>query len=88
MSEFATKAELEKCRADVEEQMRTLEKRLEMIELNTQSILDIVQAWNSARGFIMVIRVISATIKVMAPIAAVFGAMYYVVTHGQLPPKP
>lgn len=83
----ATKQELDECRASVDVRIDEHSLRLQTIENNTQATLDIVSAWNNARGFINVVRWLSSTIKVLAlPATAIFAVWYFFKT-GHLPPK-
>jgi len=83
----ATKQDLATCKAEVEERMNTFNERLAPIEADTRRIREIVEAWNSARGFINVVRAISATFRVLAVPAAFIAALWYLITTGHLPPK-
>ena len=87
----ATKGELDECRADVDLRLNEHSVRLQTIEANTQATLDIVVAWNNARGFINVVRWLSATVRVLALPATVIVALWYFAKTGHfpadLPPK-
>lgn len=82
----ATKGELDECRADVDLRLNEHSVRLQTIEANTQATLDIVSAWNNARGFVNVIRWLSATVRVLALPATVMFALWYFMKTGHLPP--
>lgn len=83
----ATKQDLANCKMEVEERMDTFNERLTPIEADIRRIREIVEAWDSAKGFINVIRGVSATLKVLSvPVAAVVALWYFIAT-GHLPPK-
>lgn len=83
----ALQAELDAYRADIGVRLAEQDARLKIVEDNTVAILDIVSAWNNAKGFVRVMQAMSATIKVAAVIFAAWLALWYLIKFGHLPPK-
>lgn len=81
------KHELTGCRREVDARLDAQDARMKIIEENTRAILDIVSAWNNAKGFVRVIQAISTTIRVTAIPLAAITALWYLITTGHLPPK-
>jgi hypothetical protein len=83
----ATKQDLINCKSEVDERMDTFNERLAPIEADIKRIREIVEAWDSAKGFINVVRAISAVFKMLAVPVAALAALWYLITTGHLPPK-
>ena len=83
----ATKQDLANCKMEVEERMDTFNERLAPIEADIKRIREIVEAWDSAKGFVNVVRAISATFKVLSVPVAALAALWYFIATGHLPPK-
>ncbi len=59
------KSELEGRLEGVEGRLKGVDGRLVSIESDTKRTLEIIEAWNNAKGFVNVVRGISATIRVL-----------------------
>ena len=69
----------------LKEDVSVLKKDQEEIKVEVKKITELLQAWESAKGFVKVIEVISKLVKLLAPIVLVIIAGYYLLTTGHLP---
>jgi hypothetical protein len=47
---------------------------------------EILEAWNSAKGFVATVKFISAFLKYSAVVGAAVGMVWYLIKFGHLPP--
>lgn len=69
--------ELQECRSKVNRSLNEFSERLDTIQNQLTTLIEIAEAWNNWRGFARVLSIVSATIKTMAPIAILVTAIVY-----------
>jgi len=79
---YVTMTELLHCREEVRADTAAIDQRLRVIENNTAQILEVMNAWNNARGFVKTVQAISRTVKVLTPIIIFVSLAWYAITHG------
>jgi uncharacterized coiled-coil protein SlyX len=67
--------ELQECRAKVNRSLTEFRERLDTIQRQLTTLIEIAEAWNNWRGFARVMSVVSTTIKTLAPIALLITAL-------------
>jgi hypothetical protein len=89
-------ARLKECRDEVDKSMAVLHGRVDAFVQATATIheihddvremREILDAWNSAKGFVTTIKFLSAMIKWTAIVGGTVGVIWYFVKFGHLPP--
>jgi len=64
--------------------LKQIVAKLDKLDEKVSSTNDIVQAWNEVKGFVSTVKNISAFLKVMAPIAALFAGMAWAMRRAGL----
>lgn len=65
------------------EAQREMTANMNRLTDNMGRIAEVLEAWNNAKGFWLTVRFVSAFVKVVLPIAAVFGALWLYIKTGQ-----
>lgn len=74
--------ELNECRAKVNRSLDEFRGRLDLIQQQLTTLIEIAEAWNNWRGFARIMSIMSSTIKTLAPIALLITAIVYFVKTG------
>lgn len=87
---------LSECRSEVDTKLHGLHRRLEDINISLSTIKEmhddvkqmreILDAWNSAKGFVTTMRFLAALIKWTAVVGGTVGVIWYFVKFGHMPP--
>lgn len=72
---------------DLKFTLREVDAKLSILLTRQTEITTLLQAWQSAQGFVKVIEFMAKVVKAVAPFAVFFGMIYYIVKTGHLPPK-
>ena len=88
---------LKECKDEVDESVKVLHRRMDDFVKATASIKEIhddvkqmreiLDAWNSAKGFVTTIKFLSAMIKWTAIVGGTVGVVWYFFKFGHLPDK-
>lgn len=64
---------------------RETEETLKAIQSDVAAMKEILETWNSMKGFAAGMRFMSAAIKIVTPIILLIGAAYWFIKTGKLP---
>lgn len=88
-------SKLKECKDEVDRSLAILNGRLDDLTITAESIKqihddvqkmrEIIEAWNSAKGFVTTIKFLSALIKWLAIVGAGLGAFWYLIKFGHWP---
>ena len=86
-------ADLERRMADHVRRLEDQERRCDIVtdsitlmQADIKAMKEILEAWNSVKGFGTGMKFISASAKILLPILALGGAIWYLIMNGHLPP--
>lgn len=90
MQNLSTDERLDNLAAAFEDLRARDESRMAKIDALTSrldELLPLLDAWASARGALRFVYGLSKIIKIATPVIAAIAAIWYLLTHGSLPPK-
>lgn len=76
---------LKDCREDVNVELDTIAKSMAKMQADIQAMKEILEAWNNMKGFASGVSFIATVIKVLAPVVAFFGGLYWLIHTGSWP---
>jgi len=89
-------SKLKECKDEVDKSLATLHGRLDALTITAESIKqihddvqkmrEIIEAWNSAKGFVTTIKFLSAFIRWFAIVGGAVGVGWYLIKFGHMPP--
>lgn len=77
---------LDECKGDMVTDIQALKDQVTAIHTDIAHMREILDAWNSAKGFVNTIKFLAALTKALAALGAVIGIIWYVTKFGHMPP--
>lgn len=65
------------------EAQREFSDYMKLLTANTGRLADVLEAWNNVKGFWWTLRVIGVGVRIMIPIIALVGALWFFMKTGQ-----
>jgi hypothetical protein len=82
----AVNKRITKCKQEVSEDLETLKDRLDSMHQDISHMRDLLDAWNSAKGFVITMKFLATSLRWIAVIGGTVGVIWYFIKFGTLPP--